>query len=221
MEIYGKPAAFASSKRLNIVKSMALAGVVSLVGVVIILNSFPDVLSILGALGGVFLIGGAAFIQTKRVPYLRLASGINSEKRIAHTLKRMGPRALFHGLLLKAGGDADHVWLHNNVVVVETKSGTGEVRATKNGLSLRHPRFSRTLPGDPVGQSLRQAQKLSRLVNSQVFAVVCVVDMQNAPFQTRSTWVCSEKDLPRVLNSLPVTLDLNQQTRVLAKLKSL
>jgi hypothetical protein len=53
-----------------------------------------------------------------------------------------------------------------------------------------------------VTQVRRQAAALRQIAGEYVEAIVCVVDMTNAPYSVGNTKVCSLNDLPEVIHSL-------------------
>jgi len=163
--------------------------------------SLPMILlSALVAAGAIALARGE---MTKRA---KAAVGARSERRVAKAIKSLGPDYLANSLMIGAGGDADHTVIGPCLVVVETKTGHGEVR--RQGGKLIAGR--RTIPGDPVAQVRRQAAAVGKVTNSYCDAVVCISDGSFAPFETEHVTVCSLADLPRVLKSLPARLSSEQ-----------
>jgi len=142
-------------------------------------------------------------VRRFNVEYLKAASGVRSEARVARRLAAAAPAALVHGVLL-GRGDLDHVVLGPMLAVVETKTGRGRLGLDAAGALLLE---GRRLPRDPIGQVVDGASRLSRHLGRRVSAVVVVVDATSEPFQSRGVWVCSLRDLPRVLAALPAVLD--------------
>jgi hypothetical protein len=105
--------------------------------------------------------------------------------------------------MIGGGGDADHIVLGPPLLVIETKTGYGFVRSEDSSLYAGR----RRIPGDPVTQVNRQSRTLGRQLGAYVHTVVCVVDMENHPFATGNTTVCSLADLITVVSALPATLD--------------
>lgn len=126
------------------------------------------------------------------------AVGARSERRVAKTLMNLNPVALLHSVDFGAGGDADHLFLGPKLVAVETKTGRGKVSYKDGKLYVG----SKALRGDPVAQCRRQALAAKREFSMFCDAVVCVVDMENAPFQVSSVTVCSMHDLAAVFAAL-------------------
>lgn len=164
------------------------------------------------------LILGVALLLAARKhydAYSRAAIGLRSERRVADELSKSGAAAIIHGALLSdKGGDADHIVLGPPCVVVETKTGRGQVRVNKDGFFVG----SRKVPGNPVRQASRQAQTLSRKIGVKASAIVCVVDMTGQPFQVDGTWVCSLKDLRNVLARCPRVLAKHEAHRLVRTL---
>ena len=129
--------------------------------------------------------------------------GAKSERRVAKVLGSLNPVALLNSTLLGAGGDADHIVLGPWAVVIETKTGHG--LASYDGQHMRVG--SKIIPTNPVTQVQRQARALRTEAGIYVDAVVCIVDMDNAPFTAGSTTVCSLRDLPRIIAGLDRRLD--------------
>jgi hypothetical protein len=98
--------------------------------------------------------------------------------------------------------------------VIETKHGRGPVRVD-NGKFKVGPK---TLPRDPVGQVLRQAEVVSRFVGRRPVPIVCVPGMTNAAFETRGVLVCSVNDLPSVLRGIPYVYNQAQATDAASRL---
>lgn len=147
----------------------------------------------------------------------RAERGAGSERRVATILERLKLGTVLHNVDLSSGGDADHVIVYDALVVVETKTGRGEVRYTPGALYAG----SHRVPGDPVRQANRQAAAVRRLTGVWTTAVVCVPDMTNAPFRHDETIICSALSLPGVLKSLPRRLDEDTKARVEAALRPL
>jgi hypothetical protein len=125
--------------------------------------------------------------------------GARSERLVARALLGTNPYVLAHGVLLGAGGDADHIVIGPGLVVVETKTGYGRVRIANGKMVAGR----REMPGDPVRQAKRQATTLGKRAGHHARAVVCVVNMDNRPFVHNDVTVCSMADLPGVLADAP------------------
>jgi hypothetical protein len=125
--------------------------------------------------------------------------GMRSEKTVAAAILGAGPDVVVHGALLGAGGDCDHAVLGPVVAVVETKTGTGKVVVTKDGLRAGR----RTLIGDPVAQARKQAAALGKKSGMWAEAVVCITEMTNDAFEVDGVVVCSPSELPMVLARMP------------------
>lgn len=169
--------------------------------------------------GGLLILGVVLLSVMKKHygAYSRASVGLRSERRVAAELAKSGAAAVIHGALLgDKGGDADHIVLGPPCVVVETKTGTGKVRVTQEGFFVG----SRKVPGNPVRQANRQAQALTRKAGGiRATAVVCVVDMVGQPFQNEGAWVCSLKDLRKVLANCPRVLSKDQAEQLTISLR--
>lgn len=128
----------------------------------------------------------------------RAAVGARSERQVAASLARLSPVALLHSVDLAAGGDADHLVCGPKLVVVETKTGSGVVSYDDGVLFVNR----RPMRGNPIAQCRRQATAARDVFGVFCDAIVCVVDMVNAPFTVSSVHVCSLNDLPSVYTSL-------------------
>jgi len=126
------------------------------------------------------------------------AVGARSERRVAKCLVGLKPTAVLNSVDLAAGGDADHMVLGPKLLVVETKTGNGVVRYEDGKLYVGH----KALRGDPVAQCRRQALAAKQMFSTFCDAVVCVADMQNAPFTVSSVVICSLDHLPSVVYGL-------------------
>lgn len=145
----------------------------------------------------------------------RSAAGARSESRVAAVLEQMGAGAVRHGLLLGAGGDVDHVVIGPVLVAVETKTGRGAVR--RDGTALHAGR--RRIPGDPIAQVSRQADRISRLTGAVCAAVVCIPDADlPRPVQIDGVWVCSLASLPACVHQQSRVLTGDAVTRVVTRL---
>lgn len=134
------------------------------------------------------------------------AVGARSERRVAQVLTRLSPTALLHSVQLDAGGDADHLVAGPKLFVVETKTGGGRVSYDDHTLYVN----TKALRGNPIAQCRRQALAAKTRFGSFCDAIVCVVDMTNAPFTVGSVHVCSLADLPAVAAGLPDRLRADQ-----------
>jgi len=143
--------------------------------------------------------------------------GAKSERRVAKVVAELNPVALLNSTLLGAGGDADHIVLGPWAVVIETKTGHGHARY--DGQHMRVG--AKTIPGNPVTQVQRQARALHSEASTYVDAIVCIVDMDNAPFAVGSTTVCALRDLPGVIAGLERRLDETAALRLYDHLNAL
>lgn len=140
-------------------------------------------------------------------------AGITAENLAAKHLRRCGASAVVFGAVI-AHGDCDAVVLGPQLAAIEVKHGRGTVRM--DGGTLRDDR--RRLLKDPLAQATAQAAALHRLSGVRVDAIVCVTLMTNPPFQVKNTTVCSAKDLPGVIASLPARLGPEQANLITQKL---
>jgi hypothetical protein len=153
--------------------------------------------------------------RVEYVNYLRARAGVRTERRVARVLEQLGAAAVVHGALLtERAGDADHMVLGPCAVVVESKTGRGEVRYRNNALWVGRKR----IPRDPLRQVVAQRDLAARRLGVSVDAVVCVVDMSGPPQQHRGAWVCSLDDLGRVIAQLPQRIDADRAVRAARKL---
>lgn len=161
-------------------------------------------------------LAGSYLAQQAWVKAQKAFAGARSERRVGAVLNGLGARTVLHGTMLGAGGDADHVVLGPILAVVETKTGRGPVRATGGRLVVN----GRKLPGDPVGQAKRQAAAAGKRARRHAAAVVCVVDMTGAPFQSNGVTVCGLTNLTQVLGQLPRPVDPHAHQLFLQSLPS-
>lgn len=191
----------------------ALVVIVIKSDVTTILEGGPKTILLVAAL--IAAAVGAAQGKKAMKAYNRAKIGLKSEKRVAKALSQARVHAVVHGALLAdKGGDADHIIVGPSLAVIETKTGRGQVSINQNGFFVG----SRKVPGNPVTQAKRQASNLSRLAKFQASAVVCVVDMQGAPFQYDGVWVCSLVSLPWVIDNLPKVVPDNKVNTVVDRL---
>lgn len=223
MKIYGQPGGYAGTLARRALTRGAVfqvpglaAGAAALAALV---SAGPDgsppwpLIAVLAALAAAGTIAARPHWDAAS----RALVGRRSELRVARSLRRSRAHAVVHGALLGAGGDADHVVLGPAAVVVETKTGSGTVRVGRDGRIETHRSVQsgsgagqhrrRTIPGDPAGQAARQARQLGRAVGQHAYAVVCIPDMANAPLRNGDVIVCSARDLPKVIDALPATVD--------------
>lgn len=142
---------------------------------------------------------GAITVNIAQNAASRAFAGARSEKRVAAAIKRAQPTRALHGVDLGSGGDADHIVLGPVCAVVETKTGRGRVRRTRQGFYVNH----RQLKRDPLRQATNQARLLRERTGIWADAVACIVDMEGPPEAYPDGWVCSVRDLPSVLSRLP------------------
>ena len=189
----------------------ALAGILAVQrGPVRVLERDPVSLILLAV---AVLSGFAA--RTKNREAMRATRGAASEVTVGRVLERSRLGVVLHGVDLNAGGDADHVLIGDVAVVIETKTGRGEVRySPRDGMTAGTHR----IPGDPVRQAQRQAAALHRRIGVWTTAIVCVTDMTNAPFREGETIVLSRDDLVSAIKHLPNTMDDHARQRALRAL---
>lgn len=209
-QVHGRPGSHARSLQRSALARSAAGGLGALAGfVVFVLVGHFGALGASGvrsvlALAALVAVGvGGYFSHASFVSSKKAAVGARSEERVGRVLDQLGATSVVHGALLGAGGDADHVVLGPVVAVVETKTGGGPVKLDGSSLVVGR----RTLLGDPLGQSRRQAVRLGRLVGAHAHAVVCIPDMRGAPVSLKGVQVCSLDDLGDVLSALPPVLD--------------
>jgi hypothetical protein len=159
----------------------------------------------------VCVLAGRGFWAQSR----KAAVGARSERTVARVLARSGAHVVVHGAMLGAGGDLDHAVVGPVLVAVETKTGRGEVRVDGDG---RLWVGRRQVLGSPTSQAHRQAVALGRAAGGFAQAVVCVVDMANAPFVHRGVTVCSAGDLVGVLRGFPSVLRADESRAVAGRL---
>lgn len=207
----GKPAEWAAEQRVKravgglklyaqaaIISIIALAGIIA--SAIYIENKTVLLIVVLVLiLAIVFLvpkpiIEGAALM--KRSGQAKI--GVESEKNTRKYIKKGKPHVVAYGLKpTKKGGDIDVCLITQPGVVlaVEVKTGFGKV--SLNGDSVRAGR--RIIPGSPLNQAERNAEKLARamgLSDHDVIPVVCIPGMNNSGFWVnRRTLVCSPKQL--------------------------
>jgi hypothetical protein len=205
--IYGHPGGYARhlARRAFMRCAIGIAGIVGVIWAFWALRGFstppreelPLLICTITALAICYIGTRLGFTQ-----YGKAAVGAQSESRVGRVLARSGAAVVLNGSMIGGGGDADHIVLGPPLVVIETKTGYGNVYTRGNELHAG----KRRIPGDPIAQVLRQARTLSRQVNTRVTCVVCVVDMVGPPFVSRQVTVCSLADLTNVMSSAPQAL---------------
>lgn len=175
-------------------RGVAIGALLTAVGVFLL--GLAVHLVLLGLLGAAGLV---IYARTRLVAASRASAGVRSEERVATVLARQPVGAVAHGFMLGAGGDCDHVVVGPALIAVETKTGHGTVTARDGAVFAGNHQ----LPRDPIAQVRRQATALHRLSGHHASAVLCVVDMANAPFRAGDVVVCSLADLPRVVVGCP------------------
>lgn len=166
------------------------------------------------ALGyGAVVQGRKAAVASSKAGKARI--GARSEARVARMLaRRSGVRIVMNGVHPGGSkGDVDHLLLGPCLAVVETKTGTGKVSYAYG--KMRAGR--RVIPGDPVQQARRQADRVSRLTGRRCAAVVCVPDMTNQSFRASGVPVCSLQELPEVVRGLPGVFSNGRDAAAAAK----
>jgi hypothetical protein len=220
--ITGRPGVHARQLAMNALARQAAAlagiGVLATATAFILAATPPSTLRvvelILGIAGVLSLVGPAVRADVRR---RQAWAGYSSERRVAAVLNRLPVAEVAHGLMLGAGGDADHVVLGPCAVLVETKTGNGRVAVTGRGLAVGR----RVMPKDPLAQARRQARVLGQRAGVWVQAVVCVPGMTNASFVDDGVTVCSLADLPRVIGAAPAAIDAFAARAFLASLQGL
>jgi len=205
--VYGNPGGYASTlaRRATWQAVVSIICALSTVWAVYILGGFtkpylPHIaLLAIGLIGLLISLIGARSAHTH---VTRARIGVTSERRVAATLGNSDSTYLFNGCVVGPGGDADHIIVGPHLVVVETKTGYGQVYSDSSGLVAGH----RRIPGNPVHQVNRQAYAVGRLANTYATPIVCVVDMTNPPFTVGPTTVCSLADLPAAIAAAPSPL---------------
>jgi hypothetical protein len=212
-EVYGRPGGHAGFLARNSALSMAASSVaiIALIWSAFALHALSSPLS---AHKGTLLICGigialaAITFHVSRIAHAKAAIGANSEKRVAKVLSSLGANVLMNGTLIGAGGDADHILLGPPLIVIETKTGHGQVTYNDPPNAKAYVTAGRRqIPGNPVSQVNRQAAALGRITHEYATAVVCIVDMENNPFTVGHTTICALRDLPRVLQASSARLD--------------
>lgn len=204
--VIGRPARYA--QKLLLKNRPLLVGVLAgLGGALWLVTSGPGMAGQLLAVAALAGSGIASQHYQKRRG--QLLAGIRSEQRVARILRNAGYAAVIHGVDLGRGGDADHVVLGPCVAAIETKTGRGKVRTTRQGLAAGR----KTLPGDPIAQARRQADGLSRAVGRAADAICCIVDMDGPPQKIGGVTVCSARHLPEVLSSFRQTISREEAVR--------
>jgi hypothetical protein len=200
----GKPGGYASRLAWRARLRAAGCAALSAAALLLALSNRP---ALAGGAPGAYLPIGALIAATLAGAFARqfwgrslaAAVGARSERRVAAVLRAQRGTALLHSVELGVGGDADHLLLGPHLVAVETKTGAGKVSYQDGKIYVG----TKALRGDPVAQCRRQAMAAKQVCGSFCDAVVCVVDMVNAPFTVGSVHVCSAADLPAVLAGLP------------------
>jgi hypothetical protein len=171
--------------------------------------------SVLAYVSVIGVVGAGLFTREAWGRAQRASVGATSEERVAVVLERTGAAVVMHGVLLGAGGDADHVVLGPVAAVVETKTGRGQVSVAGDEITAGR----RTIPGAPLRQARRQARALKERTGWFTEAVVCIPDMVNGPVRTGNGVVCSLADLPGVLASFRHVCDARQAAVAVAALR--
>lgn len=208
--VIGTPASHArhlARERLKVVVAAAISA--SMLGfVALLLSSHAGTLvrvSIGFAAVAIFVLAWRA--RSSWVLYQRALAGVRSEDRVARALLDLDAEVVIHGALVaERVGDLDHLVLGPWAVAVETKTGRGKTAVRKGQLTVN----GRWLPRDPCKQVTDQAAYASRRLGVPVDRVVCVVDTPSRPREIDGVWVCSLKDLPAVIRSLPARLSADQ-----------
>jgi hypothetical protein len=203
--VLGTPAAYARKLQIRALLRATLAVLVAAAAAAVALGApeaFPTVrLNVAGAVAAAVFAAALAARDRFATAARKAKVGIESEKRVAKVLARIdGLEAVVNGALLGAGGDADHLALGPVCVVVETKTGSGNLSVEGDG-RLRVGR--RVIPGDPLAQVGRQARALERLCGNSVTAVVCIPDAKGQARQVRGVWVCNLSQLGGVIVAAP------------------
>lgn len=135
--------------------------------------------------------------------YTKARIGYRSEKSTAKKLQNSNScQVLINSCMLGAGGDADHVALGPGAVVIETKTGFGQLRVSQG----RVYSGKRLVGKNEIEQVTRQARALERILNVPVTKVVCVADARGNIQRTGDVIVCNARDLPAVVSTAPTVL---------------
>jgi hypothetical protein len=125
--------------------------------------------------------------------------GIESENLTLKMLRGSGALAIYNDLSLGYGGDLDHCVIYpNKIIAIETKTGFGEVRIV-DGVVYSG---KRAIPKNPIKQIQGQQEQLRRIIGVDAVPILCVSKMTNRPFRYNGVWVCSAKDLNRVISQI-------------------
>lgn len=208
--VYGRPGAHASSlvRRHGLFAALAAAGTAA---------ALYAAASLDGRMGVAALIVAVVAAVAARHHWGRLRRadvGVRAERKVARALRKVPAAAVVHGARIGAG-DADHVVLGPQAVVVETKSGRGKVSLRGGEMTVG----GRRLPRDPVRQARGQAAALRKKTGVYTDTLVCVPDASSAP-QTAAdgTTVCNARDLPQVIAGLPHRISPAQAGEIAARL---
>jgi len=217
--MYGKPAEHASGlARQAVFKLLCWAVCAFFCGILLFLvySSKENGLRVPALVAGVVGILASSFqVRSARVNFMRAYAGVIAEQTVAKVLRRCEVDAVVNGALLHRG-DADHVVFGPAFAVIETKHGRGNVTLRSDGMRVGQ----KLLPRDPIAQVLAQADVLESIIGRRPSPVVCVSGMTGKPFQARSVWVTSPRDLPKTLKSLPNVFGSNEANRLAVDLHS-
>lgn len=201
LKVYGRTARYARTLRMRAAMNM-LAATFTVIPVTLWWTENPT---------SPFRISAALFASAAVTAMVfdlsrffdRAHAGIVSEKEALDALRRSRAEVAALGARLPGRvSDLDQVALAPMVALVEVKTGRGVVRAQGDQLRCNQ----RTVNG----ASFRKMSSAGRALGDQVGAepnlVICVVGMENDPFSSGDVTVCSERDLPEVLDAF---LDAN------------
>lgn len=210
---YGRPAEWAAQqkwkRRGNALKNYALAAlaliVVAALAYLALTWELGSVkvrvaIALIGAaVGGAYIFQRVTTARTALKWATRARIGVDSERLVRRAIRRQPHVAAVYGAVLgPRQGDCDLILVDPSLVVaaVEIKTGNGNVSVTDH--TVRAGR--KTLPRDPIGQTLKAARRLSESLGKPVLPVLCIPGMSNRPFVTeQGILVCSAKSALRAM----------------------
>lgn len=210
-----------SSSRKQLLEKSKVAFVVGggsflflLILVSILLPMLGGTLSWLMPLVGGGVIGKFYYDSTTKALHSKkgkAAIGAKKETEIAKILAKSRYPFLINGYIPTAQriGDVDHILVGPTVIIVESKTGYGEV-SYKDGTMWAG---RRPIPKDPISQVKSQAKIVSGILHAPVRAIVCVADMTNNPFKVNEVIVCSKRDLLEVVRAQKGSFTKAQQEK--------
>jgi hypothetical protein len=159
----------------------------------------------LGAVVVRFHVGGLA----------RASAGAATEEEIASRLRRLRVEAVLYGLVLPGRrSDVDVILIGPIAAAVEVKRGSGRLRVGGDGSITAG---ARRLPGRPLDQAARGARAVARVLDVDVYPILCISDMRGRPQRYRiddeEVIVCSARHLVRVVRRLPACFETGEGRR--------